>query len=306
MRVWVTGAAGFVGEAVVRRLAARGDQVIAIARARSAHRVHRGMAELAVAELPDLSALDRLPDPDVIVHAAAELHRGDEARARAVHVTATEALVRRAPGAKLVHVSTTDVFADFTSETPLDESSPLGPRDEYGRTKLEGEAAAGDRAVILRPPGIYGPWSRGDGVLDTIRKIARGRFFHVGDGGARRSWIHVETMVDAIVHAFALDPGVYVVDDGAPIARADLASRIACFLGCSARFPRVSIPVSRVVARTLEALLPFPSPFSMASVRYRSEGFPLDTSKLRNTGFSPGRSIDEAIESTVRWARLTL
>src|SRR6478609_1341400 len=98
MRVWVTGAAGFVGEAVVRRLAERGDRVVAITRARSAHRVHR-VAEVAIAGLPDL---------DVIVHAAADLHRGDESLARAVHVDATRALIERAPGAKLVHLSTTD------------------------------------------------------------------------------------------------------------------------------------------------------------------------------------------------------
>ncbi|MGZ3478435.1 MAG: NAD-dependent epimerase/dehydratase family protein, partial [Polyangiales bacterium] len=299
MRVWVTGAAGFVGEAVVRRLAARGDEVVAIARPRSAHRVDRSAAELAIADLPDLSALSRSPDPDVIVHCAADLHREDFAHARRVHVDATVALADRAPRAKLVHLSTTDVFAAETSEEWIDESSPLGPRDVYGKTKLEGEEAIRGRAVILRPPGIYGPWSRGDGVLDIIRKIARGRFFHVGDGSGRRSWVHVENLVDAIVHAFDLEPDVYVVDDGAPIERLELSRLIARALGVSDRFLHVPIPVAEAVAIAFAWLPMEHSPLSMRGVRFRIGGFPLDTRKLKSTGFQPSRTIPEAIEETV-------
>lgn len=306
MRVWVTGAAGFVGRALVRRLAERGDDVVAITRPRSAHRVDRTRARLAVCDLPDLAALTKEPEPDAIVHSAAEIYGATDDSARRVHVDATVALRERAPHARFVLLSSIDVYSVWTHPTPLDESSPTAPWATYGRTKLQGEQAVRGRAVILRPPGVYGPWSHGDGVLDVVRKVARGRFFHVGDGTAKRSWVHVETLVDAVLHAFSLPNEIYNVDDGEPIGRADLAERIARLLGVSPRFPRVSVPVARAVARVLEATLPFASPFTLDSVRYRSEPFVLDTSKLRRSGFVPGRSLDGAIEDTVRWATLTL
>jgi nucleoside-diphosphate-sugar epimerase len=319
MRVWVTGATGFVGGATVRRLLAGAHDVVAVARPSSAHAVDRARVTLAVADLAGLdalSALDAMARPDAIVHCAAEIFPGGpdaEARSRGVHVDGTAAVAARARrlGARFIHLSTTDVYVDETSARVIDEESPTGPRALYGRTKLEGELrvrAECPDAVILRPPGIYGPGSRGDHVQDVARKMLRRRFVFVGDGRARRSWIYVENLVDAIVLALdgRVPAGTYLVDDGAPVERRVLVGTIARALGMPAIFPRVPLPAARVIARVLERACPavgVTPPLTMRGVRFLTEGFPLDTRRLRATGFRPSWKLDDAIDETVRWVR---
>jgi 2-alkyl-3-oxoalkanoate reductase len=268
----------------------------------------------AVADLPDLAALDAAPRPDLIVHCAAEIFpEGPDAerRSRAVHVDATLALAERAKrhGARFIHLSTTDVYTEETSTETIDEDSPTGPPALYGRTKLEGELRLREvcpEAIILRPPGIYGPGSRADYVQDLVRKIARRRFVMVGDGRARRSWVFVENVVDAIVRAAdgGVPSGTYLVDDGAPVERRELVRTIARALRVPARFPRVPVPVARLIARSFERTCPrlgIAAPITTRRVRFLSEGFPLDTGRLRATGFVPSWGFDDAIDATVRW-----
>ncbi|HEY3821325.1 MAG TPA: NAD-dependent epimerase/dehydratase family protein [Polyangiaceae bacterium] len=314
MRIWITGATGFVGGAALRRLAARGDEVVAIARPSSAHALDRTLASVAVADLPDISALHTAPPPDVIVHCAAEIFpRGPDAerRSRAVHVDATKALGERADrdGARFVHLSTTDVYIHETSAFTIDEDSPTGPTALYGRTKLEGELClrrACRDAVILRPPGIYGPGSRADYVQHVVRRLAKRRFVIVGDGRPLRSWVYVENLVDAIVRAVdgRIPSGTYLIDDGEPVSHRDLVATIARALRVPARFLHVPVPLARVLARSLEpacSTLGVAAPLTMHGVRFLSEGFPLDTRRLRATGFAPSWRLEEAIDATVRW-----
>jgi nucleoside-diphosphate-sugar epimerase len=163
-------------------------------------------------------------------------------------------------------------------------------------------------AVILRPPGIYGPGSRADYVQNVVRKIARRRFAFIGDGRARRSWIFVENLVDAIVSAVdgGVPMGTYLVDDGAPVEQRELAGSIARALRVPARFLHVPVPLARVLALSLERtsrVLGVAAPLTLRRVRFLSEGFPLDTGRLRATGFVPSWSFDRAIDETVRWLR---
>jgi nucleoside-diphosphate-sugar epimerase len=316
MNVWVTGATGFVGGATARRLAARGDRVVAIARPSSAHLVDRARFTLAVADLPELDALDGAPPPDAIVHCAAEISPDGpdaERRSRAAHVDATLALAERArrAGARFVHLSTTDVYRDETAAASIDEDSAIGRSARYGRTKLEGESRlreAAPDAVILRPPGVYGPESRGDYVQTLIRKIARGWFVYFGDGRERRSWVFVENLVDAIERAVdgRVPAGTYLIDDGAPVSRRELVDSIDRALRASTRYVHVPVPVAYALARSLEVTWPRigrVAPLTTRGVRFLSEGFPLDTRRLRATGFAPSWTFDRAIEATVRWVQ---
>src|SRR5439155_6785696 len=112
--------------------------------------------------------------PDVVLHAAAwtDVDGGedDPQGAAAVNVGGTRHVAEL--GAPLVYYSTDYVFDGRKSE-PYVESDPPNPLSAYGRTKLYGEAAAGERSWIVRSSGLFGP--TGTNFVRTMLALARDR-----------------------------------------------------------------------------------------------------------------------------------
>jgi len=97
--------------------------------------------------------------------------------ATAVNARAAGILARAAAdcGAHVVHVSTDYVFPGDAT-TPYLESSAVGPRTAYGRSKLAGEVAvreAAPRHAIVRTAWLFGPGGRN--FVDTMRRLAAER-----------------------------------------------------------------------------------------------------------------------------------
>lgn len=164
MKALVTGAGGQLGTAL-RASAPPGVTV-------SAH----DRASLDLTSAAAVSAAVERERPDVILNAAAwtavDKAEADEVAARAVNAGAVAALAAaaRAVGAALVHVSTDFVFDGRRGSPyrPDDETNPLGA---YGRTKLEGERAAGPDALVVRTAWVYGP-TGGNFVRTMLRLMA--------------------------------------------------------------------------------------------------------------------------------------
>jgi dTDP-4-dehydrorhamnose reductase len=154
-RVLITGAGGQLGHALVEAFA--GDDVVALSR-----------AEWDVLEPPPAGL-----EADLILHAAAWTRvddaEGDPAGAEAVNVDGTRHAASL--GAPLVYFSTDYVF-DGRKGEPYVESDAPAPLSVYGRTKLEGEAAAGD-AWILRSSWLFGP--TGHNFVRTMLRLGAER-----------------------------------------------------------------------------------------------------------------------------------
>jgi dTDP-4-dehydrorhamnose reductase len=110
--------------------------------------------------------------PDVVLHAAAwtdvDGAEADPQEAAAVNVGGARHVAEL--GAPLVYYSTDYVFDGSKSE-PYVESDPPNPVSAYGRTKLFGEAAAGEQAWIVRSSGLFGP--NGTNFVRTMLDLAR-------------------------------------------------------------------------------------------------------------------------------------
>ncbi|MFI9575165.1 NAD-dependent epimerase/dehydratase family protein [Microbispora rosea] len=168
-RVLVTGGGGFLGEAVCRRLAARGDTVHALQRHRSPALAALGVIQ-HLADIRDRAAvLAAVESCEAVVHCAAKAGvHGRDRDYEEVNVSGTRNVLDACAryGARLVHTSSPSVVHDGRDLAGVDESAPYPRRfpAAYPRTKAEAErlvlaAAAAGRvtAVVLRPHLIWGP-----------------------------------------------------------------------------------------------------------------------------------------------------
>jgi dTDP-4-dehydrorhamnose reductase len=156
-RSLITGAGGQLGRALARAFA--GDEVLALDRA----------AWDVVYDAPALPWT-----PDLVLHAAAWTHvdgaEDDPQGAAAVNVGGTAHAA--ALGAPLVAFSTDYVF-DGTKRGAYLESDAPSPLSAYGRSKLHGEAAAGERAWIVRSSWLFG--ETGHNFVRTMLRLGAER-----------------------------------------------------------------------------------------------------------------------------------
>ena len=186
--VLVTGATGLVGNNVVRRLLARGEEVRVLVRQSSDPRpledldVDRRLGDVRDAEAVQVA----MSGCRAVVHSAAMVHIGWSGMEpmRAVNVEGTRHVCAAAAGAgvRMVHVSSVDALGVGSRAAPVDESTPYSPRTPcpYAITKREAElivqehAAGGLEAVIVNPSFMLGPWdwkpSSGRMLLEVARK----------------------------------------------------------------------------------------------------------------------------------------
>jgi nucleoside-diphosphate-sugar epimerase len=236
----VTGASGFIGGHIARRLAAEGRPVRALVRATSDTSGLSGVP-LAVGDLGDAASLARAAAGCASVVHCAELVSdwATVAEIAGVNVAGTARLLEacRAAGvARLVHVSTTDVYG-HPGGRAVDECWPPGRfANWYAQTKRQAEAlvrAAGLDSVIIRPATVYGP-----GSVDVVGQIADavrgGHMVLVDHGRANAGLAYVDNVADLVV--LALDqPGAvgetFNATDGLDVTWRRFVADLAAGLG---------------------------------------------------------------------------
>jgi nucleoside-diphosphate-sugar epimerase len=238
----VTGASGFIGGNIARRLVAEGRPVRALVRATSDTSGLTGM-ELAVGDLGDGASLARAAAGcATVVHCAALV--SDWATIEeiaAVNVAGTARLLEacRAAGVRrLVHVSTTDVYG-HPGVAQVDETRPPGPfANWYAQTKLEAEVLVRDAGlewVIVRPATVYGP-----GSVDVVGQIADavlgGHMVLIDHGRANAGLAYVDNVADLVGLAL-LHPGAagetFNATDGLDVTWRRFVADLAAGLGGS-------------------------------------------------------------------------
>ncbi len=212
----MTGATGFVGGALARRLRADGHEVRALVRSpdRATELAALGV-ELVAGDLDDTAALDRLCDGvDGLFHVAGWYRLGeDPSVGTRVNVEGTRNVLeaaRRSEVPRVVHTSTLAVNSDTHGEVRDETYRHAGGYvSHYDRTKAEAHRIAegfSDRGLdvrIVQPGLVYGPGDTAQ-TGQLIAQVARGGRPQVPAGGAV-CWAHVDDVADG--HVRAMDRG---------------------------------------------------------------------------------------------------
>ena len=208
-KILVTGATGFTGNALCRRLVQDGHQVVAFVRPTSkTEELQKQGVDCRVVDICDGEAVQReFQDFGKVYHIAAAYrteHSTTDAF-RQVNVEATRNLLEAARAGKVerfIHCSTVGVQGEI-DEPPADEEYRFKPGDHYQESKKEGELLARDYfsnglpGTVFRPVGIYGP---GDTrFLKLFRSIAKGVFVMIGNGKVLYHMTYIDDLVDGII-----------------------------------------------------------------------------------------------------------
>lgn len=206
MRVLVTGATGFLGGVLTRRLMSLGHDVIATGRDRAKLAMHAAAGAEAVAiDLAEAQDAQPALACDAVVHCAAlSSPWGDRSAYYRANVSGTKHALQIAAeaGAKrFVHISTPSVYFRFCDQIGVREDTVLPPPvNIYAATKRQAEAlvlaAEALDPIILRPRGLYGP---GDTtLLPRLLAAARTRPLPLmNDGRAATDLTYVDDVADA-------------------------------------------------------------------------------------------------------------
>jgi nucleoside-diphosphate-sugar epimerase len=313
---FVTGASGFIGGALTKRLVAEGWTVNALARSEKSAKAVRAAGATAVkGDLDDVTAMtEGAKGCDVVFHAAAHLGEwGNASDFERVNVTGTANAVRAAKDAgveRFVHVGTEAALMHGEPLVNVDETAPLRPDSKalYSRTKARAEQVARDGgAVVIRPRLV---WGAGDTTIlpalaDAVR---RKRFAWIGGGTHRTSTTHVDNVLEGLMlGAQKGERGeAYFVTDGEPQVFREFVSRLLATQGIEApdrSVPRVVPGALATVGEAAWRVLPLPGqpPVTRLAFWLASQECTIDIGRARrDLGYSPVTSIDEGMEELRR------
>ncbi|TNE87674.1 MAG: NAD-dependent epimerase/dehydratase family protein [Deltaproteobacteria bacterium] len=317
MRTAVTGATGFVGGALSKRLLADGHEVKLGGR-----RVEERIPELIEAggvpahfDLSEPASFEAVcADVDVLFHVAAWVGTSPEELAHPFNATAVGQLVEAAAAAgvkRIVHVSTVGAYDLAVRRDSWTEDVPLSTdqQDLYGATKAEGELLAFATAskhdielVAIRPAMVYGPGSA-PWTVGMFKLVNGGVPALFGGGTGHINPLYIDNLVDGLVLAAT-------VPDAANQAfhLADCAVTWKDFLGyygrmCDKRPRGLPLVAARVLALASEKL-PLGLPLTRARLQVTQNPFVFDTTRAREVlGWQPKIDLDEGMARAESWLR---
>jgi dTDP-glucose 4,6-dehydratase len=318
MKLLVTGGAGFIGSALVRRAIAEGHRIVnldaltyAASLANVAAVADHPAYRFEHADIRDRAALDRIlaeHAPDAILHLAAESHvdRSIDGPAAFVdtNVMGTYTLLEAArawwDGARpfrFHHVSTDEVFGTLGAEGAFDEASPYRPNSPYSASKAASDHLVrawgetyGLPVVVSNCSNNYGPFHFPEKLIPVVILSAlRGRPIPVyGRGENVRDWLYVED------HAAAL----------LAVATRGQAGETYCIGGnAEAR----NIDLVRMICAIMDGMRPAGAPHErliefVADRPGHDFRYAIDASKIRRElGWTPSVTLEEGLRRTVAW-----
>lgn len=326
MKVLVTGATGFLGQWLTRRLLDEGFEVRVLARSKGKlEELSDLKLDIAEGDVTNLSSLESAcRGVDGVFHLAGLIaySRAQRSAMEQVNVQGTKnvisAIRKNAPDKgqiRMLHLSSvTAIGAGFTRNDILNEQSPYNIKYlnlGYFETKHDAEIAVMNEvtagrldALAINPSTIYGPGDAKKGSRGAQLKVARGKFPFYPPGGV--NVVHVEDVVALCIKAFRTGrSGERTIACGENLTIEDTFNRIAKIAGVkppSIPLPRPALFALGRLGDALEAVgLKGPINTENAWTSVLFHWFSHEKAS-RDFGFKP-RPAQEALEASIRWSK---
>lgn len=308
-KVLVTGASGFIGSHLTRRLVAEGAEVHAVTPAVSSVYPDRlldlrNSVVLHEANITDRSAMDAVAKsvkPSIVFHLAAYTHVGkswqrvDECVQTNVQGTVNLLQALDSVGYdRFVNTGTSEIYGDI--EVPFREDANVNPNSPYSVSKYAAERFCrmfreghGWPIVLVRPFNAYGPAQSPDRIIpETIVRALRKQELKTTQGKQTREFNYVDDLVDGFLLAGTtrgIDGELFNLGGGEEIAIRDVVTTVLDVMGNP-----IEAEIGALSDRPTEIWRMF-----------------CDSTKARERlGWKPKYSLREGLESTVEWYRAEL
>jgi nucleoside-diphosphate-sugar epimerase len=320
VKILVTGATGFTGKALVRRLLDDGHQVVGLdyKEGLKTEELRKWGAEIVIGSVTDKDVVRRcMQGVDVVQHLAAAFREMNvpESYYHEVNVGGTRTMldVAREVGVrKFVYCSTCGVHGNV-DHPPGGEDAPIQPADYYQQTKYEAEpyvleyVKQGHKATIIRPAAIYGPGDPERFYL-IFKRAAKGWFPMIGSGKTYYHPLYIDNLVDALVLAMDENKGngqAYLIADEEYVSIQDLVKRTGRAMGVDVKIRKVPmLPVIALGHVVEKACRPFgiaPPIFPRRVDWYRqNRAFKIDKARTE-LGYVPRVGLDAGLQRTYEW-----
>ncbi|HEV8116467.1 MAG TPA: dTDP-glucose 4,6-dehydratase [Acidimicrobiales bacterium] len=306
MRQLVTGGAGFIGSNYVRHVLGASDDHVtifdALTYAGNLSTLHdlvpNPRVDFVKGDICDLGTLqEAMTGHEVVVHFAAETHvdrsiggSHDFVQTNCVGTNHVMEAARRAGVAKVVHIGTDEVYGSV-AEGSSTEADALDPRSPYSASKagsdliaLSHHATHGLPVVVTRCTNNFGPYQFPEKVIPlfTTNLLDGGTVPLYGDGLNERDWLYVDDHCAAValVAARGVAGEIYNVGAGNETPNRALTDKLLALTG------RDDSAVRYVEDRL-----------------GHDRRYSVDIGKITALGWQRRRTLDEALEATVRWYR---
>ena len=326
-RVLITGGAGFIGSALVRRLLADSDALIfnldKLGYASDLTSIGSDPRhQLLRADLADANATAQAlqeADPDLVMHLAAESHvdRSIDGPAAFIesNITGTFNLLQAVRGHweelpaerrerfRFHHISTDEVFGSLGPAGRFSENTPYDPRSPYSASKAASDHLVnawhhtyGLPVVLTNCSNNYGPWQFPEKLIPVVilKAVAGEPIPLYGDGANVRDWLFVEDHVEALLLA----------------ATRGVLGQSYCVGGAGdhgSLSERTNREVVEAICGLLDRLRPEGAPHTRLITRVsdrpgHDRRYAIDATRISDElGWKPRHSFEAGLEATVRW-----
>ncbi|WP_298718268.1 SDR family oxidoreductase [uncultured Oceanisphaera sp.] len=302
--ILVTGATGFVGQALLGQLLENGEYKVT-----AALRAASGFDRCAANVVGDITnATDwstALTNQQVVIHVAARAHIvKDEvanplAEYRRVNVDGTLNLASQAAASsvkRFIFISSIGVNGNLNTR-PFTENDESNPADPYAQSKWEAEQGLWEiqreteiEIIIIRPPLVYGPNAPGN-FGSLMRWVEKGLPLPLGAIHNRRSLVALDNLVDLIISCIdhpAAANQVFLAGDGEDVSTSELLRGVAQAAGKPCRLLPVPAGLLQLGATMLG---------KKAMAQRLLGSLQVDISKARNVlGWTPPLSVEQGLK----------
>jgi UDP-glucose 4-epimerase len=282
-KIFVTGAGGFLGSSLIRKLKSEGADITALLMEdeipKEDIRIVRGNL---------LQENFSFPEFDYVFHLAALVGvkkcEENPSLARGINISGSEKISRFTMKGKnltkFIYFSTAQVYGDC--DIPVTEECRTNPENLYSQTKLEGEKKIIDNGIYYRIPtaivrmsNIYGP-EQGDSVIPLfIEKIKKDGRVEVTE--SNRDFIYVDDVIDGALVVAEKGEGIYNLGTGQQTKIRDVAEIIAGELG-------KEVEIAGIEDKNLKSIC-------------------LNINKIKKLGWNPRYSIEEGLKKILTWKK---